>query len=105
MRLSWHFQWLLIAVFIFCLPAETAQAETTPGDVTGDDVVDVLDIMTLIDWWMQDNCDEILNCFGVDISGPNYEPDGIVNYYDFVTLSANWLVGIENPIEEPPFPL
>lgn len=58
-----------------------------PGDLNGDGVVDVLDLLLLLEDWGP--CADPADC-PADISGPRGIPDGTVNVHDLLELLNNW---------------
>lgn len=70
------------------------QAEILSSDLNADDVLDIEDLFIMIGWWLEDDCQQIFDCFGADITGPQGSPDGTVNLFDFTVFSAHWLESI-----------
>ena len=51
------------------------------GDFDRNDIVDINDLETFVDYWLDTN----------DIADADYDDDGIVNSYEFALLAENWL--------------
>ena len=60
--------------------------EVLPGDLTGDDWVDLSDLSVFAGFWSETNCQAPDFCLGADS-----EPDGDVDWDDLVVLLGNWL--------------
>jgi hypothetical protein len=57
-----------------------------PGDLTGDDWVDLADFAVLARYWQNTDCHSLDWCAGADT-----EPDGDVDWDDLATLLDGWL--------------
>jgi hypothetical protein len=57
-----------------------------PGDLNGDDYIDFADLTVFGQYWQSPDCDYPDWCAGAD-----FEPDGDVDWEDFVEFSNNWL--------------
>ena len=57
-----------------------------PGDIYVDCVVDILDLLRLVQWWLEDNCDQTQNCQNADITR-----DSLVDFRDFGNIVVDWL--------------
>lgn len=54
-----------------------------PGDFEPNGTVDLVDLRTLMQFWLTD-------APSVDIGGPGSEADGIINLFDFAIIAENW---------------
>ncbi len=54
----------------------------TDGDFTGNGMVDMDDLLMLVDFWLENDCNETA---GLDLNG-----DCIISFYEFSLLARNW---------------
>lgn len=66
-------------------------AIAVPGDANGDGRVGIDDVLRIAEWWTIDFCDFFNHCNGADMTGPEGQPDGVVDLYDFALVAAHWL--------------
>ncbi len=62
------------------------------GDLNNDGIVNLVDLATLIKYWLNDNCTPPELCEGADIAPPA-EPDGEVDFLDFALMAAHIYLG------------
>lgn len=61
-----------------------------PGDFEPDGDVDFTDLALMMSYWLRDEPEP-----SVDIGGPDAEPDGIINLFDFAIFGENWTGSVD----------
>jgi hypothetical protein len=79
-RISHYAAWILARI-----------PERLPGDLTGDDWVDLDDFAVFAQYWKSTDCEYPDWCAGADCNWPDCEHDGNVDYDDLATLVDGWL--------------
>jgi len=66
-----------------------AAGHRLPSDLSGDCYVNYLDVNTMADYWLNDDCNEANNYCGLADFVPR---DGAVDFFDFSDFAMQWLV-------------